>query len=347
MIHDGYLNNLNFDGIKFGVEIEAFGIPAGHLISALKRNNIGVLKIHSHESSDNSVWNVGYDGSIIGSYRFELMSPILYGADGVKELIKVYEILNEFPKFNVNSTCGLHVHFDASKLNGLEIFSIYDRYRKLEKQIDMLIDEDRRGDENSFTSPLAKIDLTRYERNNLKHGGSTYKFVRNCKLNITSILKHGTLEFRQHEATKDINKVVHWIAFCWQFINYTKNLHQVSRAKVQKFETELIKIPTKTAIKNLKHWKLVELVNTLINSDKKQTIKQLAKKLNLAPSTTYNYISKLRKSGIKVGVNQKAKSCPKSTIKTTKTRVVKDSIWKGISTNIRSFFTYYNFQERA
>jgi hypothetical protein len=38
------------------------------------------------------------------------------------------------------------------------------------------------------------------------------------KLNLCSLNKYGTLEFRQHKGTLEFNEIQHWIKFCIEFL---------------------------------------------------------------------------------------------------------------------------------
>jgi hypothetical protein len=42
--------------------------------------------------------------------------------------------------------------------------------------------------------------------------------TRYYKLNLAAYVKHGTLEFRQHAGTLNLNKMINWIMFCVQFV---------------------------------------------------------------------------------------------------------------------------------
>jgi hypothetical protein len=49
-----------------------------------------------------------------------------------------------------------------------------------------------------------------------------YQHSRYLKLNIHAYIKHGTLEFRQHAGTMNINKMVNWIIFCVNFVENSR-----------------------------------------------------------------------------------------------------------------------------
>ena len=53
------------------------------------------------------------DSSLNGNDTFELVSPILVGEAGLRELEKVCWVL-DLCDVKVNESCGLHVHIDAA-----------------------------------------------------------------------------------------------------------------------------------------------------------------------------------------------------------------------------------------
>jgi hypothetical protein len=53
------------------------------------------------------------------------------------------------------------------------------------------------------------------------------RFDRYQKLNLESLERHGTIEFRQHSGTVDAEKAVNWVRLCTAFIETTASYQYV------------------------------------------------------------------------------------------------------------------------
>jgi hypothetical protein len=80
-------------------------------------------------------WNGQHDGSISdlpGMVAVEIVSPILVGEEGLCQVVHVVNYLKEIGAV-VDSSCGLHVHVDASELNPEQVASVKAQFRQYEK----------------------------------------------------------------------------------------------------------------------------------------------------------------------------------------------------------------------
>lgn len=109
----------------FGVEIEV-----GH--ESPNDFQKGLNEISKYYDNFRSV----HDGSIKNfALTTEIVSPVLRGQDGLKDLFSVVDILKKH-KFKVNETCGLHVHLGADDLSSnteiivVPINELWDKYGK-------------------------------------------------------------------------------------------------------------------------------------------------------------------------------------------------------------------------
>ncbi len=92
-------------GIGFGIEIECcYGNEYEHIV----RDEIEDLD-----------WKIKWDSSIEADDDYdcesEIVSPILYGQDGIEQIRKVFDILAKYEAYQ-NITCGTHFHFDYRHL---------------------------------------------------------------------------------------------------------------------------------------------------------------------------------------------------------------------------------------
>lgn len=80
-------------------------------------------------------WKLVTDSSLNGNDTFELVSPILVGEAGLRELEKVCWVL-DLCDVKVNESCGLHVHIDAAGFSMETWRNLSLSYKHLEPVID-------------------------------------------------------------------------------------------------------------------------------------------------------------------------------------------------------------------
>jgi hypothetical protein len=184
-----------------------------------------------------NAWKITDDGSISGVNSVELVSPILSGIAGLREVAKVVKLVADAGA-KVNKSCGFHVHIDAQDLSAKTMFNVYRRYALHEDKIDAFMAPSRRASVNVFcrsaTTFLGQLEeadsdfatcstiasIMEDERwvNGIGYIGGRYN-----KVNLCAFLRHGTIEFRHHAGTMNVNKVINWIAFCVNFVEVSVN----------------------------------------------------------------------------------------------------------------------------
>jgi len=239
---------------RFGIELEFFNVSQVRVEQVLKGAGIkcwnpdndnyycdddycdGDCYICSDESRGSTEWKITDDGSITGEYSVELVSPILSGSAGLLEVAKVVKLMADAGA-KVNKSCGFHVHVDAQDLSSNTLVNVYRRYALHETQIDTFMQVSRRGNNNAYCKStttylprlneatpnmsarkLAQLMDERYERAMGAYVGGRYN-----KVNLCAYLRHGTIEFRHHGGTMNVDKVVNWIAFCVNFVVVSVN----------------------------------------------------------------------------------------------------------------------------
>lgn len=233
---------------RFGLELEFFNVSQSRVAQILRDAGIQCWNpydndCHDHDcdgscpacSGDESEgtgdgWKITDDGSITGAYSVELVSPILSGPAGLREVAKVVKLMADAGA-KVNKSCGFHVHVDAQDLSSKTLFNVYRRYALHEVQIDSFMQESRRGNNNTYCKsaasyldrlnegspemPPSKVAELMEEHYVSGHG---YVGGRYNKVNLCAYLRHGTIEFRHHGGTMNVNKVINWITFCVNFV---------------------------------------------------------------------------------------------------------------------------------
>ena len=208
---------------KFGVEFEAFNISERRLHEALTAAGIQCrISGYSHVDSE-TTWKIAYDSSIHGNNTFELVSPILTGEAGLREVEKVCKVLNECGA-KVNKSCGTHVHMDARNMPLQQWKRIYKNYIRLENVIDSFMPISRRDNTycHSFNN-IYNLENRIEAATNLTDIASIFSRNRYYKINPMSYSAHNTCEFRQHSGTVEYLKISNWIKFLNNLIDFSAN----------------------------------------------------------------------------------------------------------------------------
>ena len=209
---------------RFGIEIEAYNVDATALAAAL--NAAGIETRHEgYNHSTRAYWKIVRDSSIEGENALEVVSPVLEGEAGLKQVETVCGVLKKMNAY-INKTCGLHVHFDAQNFDLRQWKNIYLNYAGFEKQIDELMPNSRRANNNEYCQSLNRIsDLSEKIKNATTLAGIERVFGGNryFKINPTSHARHNTIEFRQHSGTIEFEKISNWVLFLHNLVDYSKN----------------------------------------------------------------------------------------------------------------------------
>lgn len=223
---------------SFGCEIELTGLNITQAAAALRAagittwdavtNSMGPNTDEIHFSDDDpsedeirAAWRVVDDGSV--SRGCEVVSPILSGNSGLDALRRVVRVLKAAGA-SVNNSCGFHVHVDARDLEGIEIVNAVSRYARHESVIDGFMAPRRRDDRSRWCHSMTPVAQHLLADGAYSSAQGLQYFVsgRYFKLNVQAFVRHGTLEFRQHAGTLNINKMVNWIIFCVQFVENSR-----------------------------------------------------------------------------------------------------------------------------
>lgn len=139
----------------------------------------------------------------------ELVTPVLEGDEGFRVLHHTCDCLQRAGA-RADSTCGLHIHIDASGMTINQIVSILREYQRLESYIDLRVHTDRRGNQCKFARTLKGKD---YEHITSLDELLSIMPEKNYKVNVKSLRKYGTIEFRQHQGTINFEEIRSWIIF--------------------------------------------------------------------------------------------------------------------------------------
>lgn len=201
--------------MRFGIEIEAIGMTVSEARALLRANGVNVANTDEYTHDVVDGWKVVRDGSVAGG--FELVSPPLeYNEENLAAVKSVIGILND-AGCDVNRSCGYHVHFEVKYLTPEHIANVYNRYRRFELGIDELMPNSRRRSNNNYCRSITDLPALT-ARDTIQETIGPNTSGRYFKVNLSSFIKYGTIEFRQHSGTVNAAKVIRWVQFLHQFI---------------------------------------------------------------------------------------------------------------------------------
>lgn len=302
---------------RFGVEIESFGMTRPEVAQLLCANGIPCVDVgYSHRVL--TTWKVVVDASIregrSNQMGFELVSPPMSGPEGLAEVARVVELVNA-AGCDVDKTCGIHVHVEANDLTAREIANVFNRYRKHEEEIDRAMPASRRGSSNRFCKSIRTLpELAVHATAQQTAQQVTDRYY---KVNLTSYVKYGTIEFRQHSGSLNAAKITTWIRFVMQFVEASR----LTNAEVAVDLCGRLRGKTRTIVE-------------LLQSDQ-MTVDMLASRIDSSVITTRSLIRSLRLRGIQV----RNAGHKYSITRAVATTPVETSLWSGVESSIRTYYT--------
>lgn len=247
-----------FDAMTWGVEIEAL-LPLAYDRQTLAADitAAGVkcqVEVLSHNTP--TAWKIVTDGSL-GNYTrgFELVSPVLTGTKGFEQMQVVCTVLKA-KKVRVTQRCGLHVHVGWKK--GLLVWksqglaSLVRTYTHFESVIDSHMAPTRRGghagrgfckSNKVYINHVRLNEATSYTGviEAIGQSATTWRSpARYRKLNLQTLMKHGTVEFRHHHGTIEYDKINNWVRFCLRLASVSNAGVAIDAAETPKTPIALV-----------------------------------------------------------------------------------------------------------
>lgn len=210
-------------GLRFGVEIEFKGLTLERASEVLTSKNVEAPFITGRIHTTTKTWKVVKDLSVTTfDGGGEVVSPILQGEAGLAQVAKVLDILKNSGAY-VDKKCGVHVHVDASSFEEHELIHMMERYLDNEEEIGLFVNHTRR--QNCYCLPIRGHHRCVHM---LRRGGYTLRrlrnyFPRDLTVNIHSLVRHGTIEFRQHAGSLEAKEVCPWIRWCLHFMEASRH----------------------------------------------------------------------------------------------------------------------------
>jgi len=199
---------MNAKDLTFGIEIETTLSNA-----TIRRENMRIGEYHRGVQVPYlpEGWTAERDASLRtprGHTACEIVSPVLKGEEGIKQVIEVLEILNQ-KGHNINDSCGTHVHvfFDPS-WSATKLATLISIVSYLEKGIYATTGTKKR-ERNGYCGGVRKHENANKAKNAMD--GNRYHL-----LNITNLVRRTrpTVEFRAFSGSLNPVKIVGWIQIC-------------------------------------------------------------------------------------------------------------------------------------
>lgn len=160
-----------------------------------------------------SGWKVVTDGSLDHTFGAEIVSPILKGEDGLRQVEQVCAVLMA-AGCRIRRSCGVHVHHGVRDFNAKGIRTLARLVHRFAPVVDGLVPASRRG--STWAAPHSSHELDALERTAARRN-ATLLSMADCQsgrykaLNLAALRRHTTVEFRQHGGSIEGPKVVAWI----------------------------------------------------------------------------------------------------------------------------------------
>jgi hypothetical protein len=212
--------------LTFGVELELH-LPRGtHVNTVCQAVALAIGKpcvmVPYHEAHATiATWKAVTDGSLDQAPNgWEFVSPVLKGEEGLAELKVVLETLIAQGAV-IYRDCGTHVHVGVGSRNpDMNMLKrLLKAYATFEHAIDGIFPNSRRANNSYWCSTLAQIAIARIDgATTLGDLFSLFYHGRYHKLNLHSLVRRPTVEFRQHSGTLEYAKLANWILFCLRMV---------------------------------------------------------------------------------------------------------------------------------
>lgn len=188
----------------------------------LELENICVAN-HPHQTNTplpNKYWNAVTDGSLRHGTEF-VFKGALFGANITGALDEMTNFLTLFKRsgepVEITERCSVHVHLDVRDMSDAELTNLILIYLLFERVIFGHISPSRL--KNTYCRPLSDSSFKhtliqlRNEEGNMHRVADIVRDQcdKYSALNVLPILRFGSIEFRHHQGTKNMEQIKNWI----------------------------------------------------------------------------------------------------------------------------------------
>tara|TARA_R100001082_G_scaffold29110_1_gene14648 strand:- start:2000 stop:3949 length:1950 start_codon:yes stop_codon:yes gene_type:complete len=192
-----------------------------------------------------TAWKAVSDGSLSdGGVEFKHVAPLV--GDSIKRSVdELEDHHNDLGNF-VDSTCGVHIHFNARDFKFKELQAISLIMSKIDSELTRSLPRDRRDSSyakrfianyNNIIKCKDIVDFSKFyyiNWNETDINTNRYNTARYIGTNIHARFYHGTIEFRHHEGTEESRPIMKWIEFLYNIMQSTKETANLSTNRGKK-----------------------------------------------------------------------------------------------------------------
>lgn len=155
-------------------------------------------------------WRPEHEGMLVGGMEYVLKAPL----EGEQLTKSVRRFCKKFTTEVFTQRCSTHIHIDVRGMNKTQLFNFITLYVCFEKVILSLVDEQRVG--NLFCLPTYESTtvedvLCEIVRGELRFEDLHLNGWKYSGMNLASIGRLGSLEFRSLHGTSDPDELLTWI----------------------------------------------------------------------------------------------------------------------------------------
>lgn len=165
----------------------------------------------------NYLWQFKGDGSLRNNGMEAISVPVK--GEWIRHAIK--SLFDVIGKVKFTPRTSIHVHLDVRTLTQRQLTAFILVYLSVESLLYKFVGNDR--DKNIYCVPLYTTTLVNSLVDMLNKSIAKHDFSNNryAGLNLDSLRKFGTLEFRQLHGTHDTTKIVNWINLIFKIYQFS------------------------------------------------------------------------------------------------------------------------------
>jgi hypothetical protein len=170
-------------------------------------------------------WEITWDGTLDNGaeYKAKDRNKLYWNEDSIDQIREIIGLIKAHRGNIKSSTCGLHVHIDMKNFTPKEIRNIVVAFIKKQNSLYKRFKVFKCRETYAQKIPIKYLKyITENNIKKVKENGSLdigcdYFNDRHYSLNILSLDKHNSLEFRLFNGTIQINKIKQAIKFALEF----------------------------------------------------------------------------------------------------------------------------------
>lgn len=206
----------------YGMEFETVGLTTRMAANAITHDGVRCSSQgYNHDTTD--TWKAVPDGSLQGdAYSAEIVSPIL-NDERLNEARTVSRALLKAGA-RVNTSTGFHVHMGYEQIGLQSLSRLVVNYYTAHPIFAKMVAPSRTANGGSRWCKVLTLEQahdTADRLNNIINLNSFNNFDRYFSLNLNSIARHGTIEFRLHQGTLNGTKALAWVNFLTSMVNFS------------------------------------------------------------------------------------------------------------------------------